>query len=81
MSKNYAEKDDWKTFSHNVGWLQKKHGLTNKKMAETLDISTTTLNKIKKGEFPPRLSVDVFFYIAHTFKIKPSDQLQIWLED
>ena len=78
MNQNY-EKDDWEIFSHNVEWLQKQHGLTNKKMAETLRVSTWILNRIKRGEMPPSLTIDVFFYIAEAFKIKPSDQLQIWL--
>ena len=81
MSNEHIERDGWEIFSHNVTWLQKKHGLTNKKMAETLHISTWILNKVKKGEMPRSLTVDLFFYIAHAFKISPPDQLKIWLED
>lgn len=81
MRKNYSNEESCKIFCHNVSWLQAHHGLSNKKMAETLKISTATLNKIKNGEFPPRLGVEIFFYIGREFKIKPYDQLTVRLGD
>ena len=81
MRKNYSNKESWKIFSHNVAWLQKHHGLSNKKMAEALKISTATLNKIKNGELPPRLGVEILYYIASEFKISPYEQFTNWLKD
>ena len=81
MRKNHSDDESWKIFCHNVAWLQAHHGLSNKKMAEILNIGTATLNKIKNGEFPPRLSVDIFFYIDREFKINPYDQLTVRLGD
>ncbi len=65
---------DAEIFMFNVTRLRKRHGLTKKEMAKTLGISVGTLNKIEKGELPPRMSVEIVFNIYQHFGIHPKNQ-------
>ncbi len=65
---------DAEIFMFNVVWLRKEYGLSKKKMAKILGISAGTLNKIEKGELPPRLSVEIVFNIYNYFGILPKNQ-------
>ena len=62
-------------FLYNISWLRKHNGLSKKKMAEILEISVSTLNKIENGELPPRLGVGVVFNLHRHFGIIPKDQV------
>ena len=44
-------------------------------MSELLGIGIKSLNKIEKGEVPPRLSANVIFNIWRYFHIRPKDLL------
>ncbi len=66
-------KKELQTFSYNVAWLRKKNGLTKKKMAQILGIGVVSLNKIERGEVPPRTSVEILFKIYNYFNIRPSE--------
>ena len=65
------------TFLKNIIWLRKYYGLTKKEMAGKLGIGVWTLNRIEKGELPPRLNIDVLFYIYKEFGISMSDMLSV----
>lgn len=67
-------KTEIQIFMQNVAWLRKKNGLTKKEMAEILGISVFSLNKIEKGVFPPRVSVEVVFRIYDRFRVNPVGQ-------
>jgi DNA-binding XRE family transcriptional regulator len=56
-------------FLYNIAWLRKHHGLSKKEMAKRLDIGLWSLNKIEKGELPPRLRCDIIFAVHQNFGI------------
>lgn len=66
-------------FLHNVIWLRKHYGLSKKEMAKKLGISVWMLNKIEKGELPPRLAIDVLFCIYKEFGVFMSDIVTVRL--
>lgn len=67
-------------FLKNVVWLRRHNGISKKRMAELLGISTVSLNKIENGEMPKRLGVEIVFKIYDVFKILPKNQfaLELW---
>lgn len=66
-------------FMSNMVWLRKKYGFSKVKMAKLLGIGVGSLNKIEKGELPPRISVDVVFNIHKHFGILPKKQFtKLW---
>lgn len=68
------------TFLNNISWLRKHCGLSKKEMAKRLQIGIWTLNKIERGELPPRLSCDIVFSVYKNFGIRFSDLLSRRLE-
>lgn len=77
--KNNETPDDIEIFGHNVAWLRKQNGLSKKEMAKLLHIGVGSLNKIERGELPPLLRADVFFFIKLHFGLSPQTQLTQWL--
>lgn len=55
----------------NITCLRKKHGLSKKQMAKILHIGVGTLNKIERGEIPPRITIDLFYCVHSYFHIDP----------
>ena len=72
---NNKTSDELKILIHNITYLRKKYGISKKKMSELLGIGIKSLNKIEKGEVPPRLSANVIFNIWRYFHIRPKDLL------
>lgn len=64
---------------YNIKWLRKHYGLSKKEMAELLNISIYSINKLEKGILPPRLKVDVIFAVWKHFGVSPTEQLKIGL--
>lgn len=62
-------------FLRNIIWLRKHNGLSKKEMAKRLDIGLWSLNKIEKGELPPRLHCDIIFAVHQNFGIPCADLL------
>lgn len=60
-------------FVYNVSWLRNHYGIKKKTMAELLGIGVGSLNKIEKGELPPRLTVEIIFNIQNYFGIHPKE--------
>ena len=69
------------TFLHNIVWLRKHNGLSKKEMAKRLEIGLWSLNKIERGELPPRLHCDIIFAVHHEFGIPYADLLSIRLDE
>lgn len=62
--------DDWeKNFGRNFLLLRQKHRLTQKQMAEKLNISLYAVQKIELGTPPVRLGAYVLVNIYHTFGV------------
>ena len=51
----------YKNLTLNIIKLRKENNLSKKEMAQILHISSYSLNKIEKGELPPRLNIDIVF--------------------
>lgn len=62
-------------FAYNVTWLRKHSGKTKKQMAQLLRIGVRSLTKLEQGIIPPKLKVDVLFYIYEEFYIRPDELL------
>lgn len=71
------QKREIDTFLKNVTWLRKCFYLSKKEMAELLGISVWSLNKIERGELPPKLNSITFFRIYEQFGIHPKYQLGV----
>ena len=65
-----------KNFINNIAYLRKKNGLSKKEMATILNISIYALNKIERGELPPKLSIEIIFNLQKHFKILPEKQFE-----
>ena len=64
--------DEAKHFCENVKELRKANGLSQKEMAQKLDISVNSLSMLEKGTIPPRLSVSIVIKIHKSFGVKPA---------
>lgn len=77
---NYKSQDEinneFDCFMHNIAYLRNHYGLSKKKMAEILEISVKTLNKIENGIFPRKLTVNVVINIKKHFNISPKIQFE-----
>ena len=62
-------------FLYNLVWLRKHHSLSKKEMAKRLGIGLWSLNKIERGELPPRLCCDIIFAVHKNFGIPCADLL------
>jgi len=71
---------DFEILFYNITWLRKHHGLSKKRMAKMLGIGLWSLNKIEKGELPPKLGIDIVFAVQKHFGIHPTTQLSQYLE-
>ena len=58
-----------KILANNIMLLRQKYGLSKAETANILKISVSSLTKIEKGIIPPRLKVDILFYIRDHFGI------------
>ena len=64
------------TFLHNIVWLRRHYNLSKKEMANRLEIGLWSMNKIEKGELPPRLRCDILFAAYRNFGIPYADLLE-----
>ena len=72
---------EFEIFMRNLSRLRRSRGLSKQQMAKLLGISVKTWNKIEKGEFPPRLSVNVMEKVYRHFGVTPSGQFIPWPEE
>ena len=72
--------DNFAIFLHNVAQLRKTHGLSKTKMANLLGIGLWSLNKLEKGEIPPRMDVRIVFAISKEFRIPPAELFSVYLQ-
>ena len=74
------EHTDFEILCHNLLWLRKKYGYSQKTMARLLEIGVASLRRLEKGEMPPRLAADILFAVQLHFRIAPSVLLSQWME-
>ena len=67
-------------FLHNIVWLRKHYGISKKRMAKMLGIGLCSLNKLEKGEIPPRMDVHIIFAVSKQFGISPAEQFSVYLQ-
>lgn len=53
-------------------FLRKKHGLSQKELADTLQIGLSSLRLLERGILPSRLSCEVLFDLSDHFRIPMS---------
>lgn len=59
-------------FTYNVKFIRKSNNLSKKEMADILNVSIYSLNKLEKGNIPKNLPVDIIFAVMHHFKLSPA---------
>lgn len=64
--------EETKRFCENIKELRKVNGLSQKEMAQKLDISVKSLSMLEKGTIPPRLSMSIVIKIHKSFGVKPA---------
>ena len=64
-------------FLENVKRLRDQYALSKKKMAGIMDVSIYTINKIERGELPPKMSVTVVFNLEKYFGIAASELVSV----
>ena len=75
-----TKRTDLEILAHNLLWLRKRRGCTQRTMAKLLGIGVVTLRRLEHGELSPRLGVDFLFEIHRHFGIYPSSMLSNWME-
>lgn len=68
-------------FMCNVVWLRKHHGFSKREMAKCLEIGVGTLNKLERGEIPPRMGCKIFFAVSARFGVSLRNQFSRQLGD
>ena len=70
-------------FCNNIRRLRSTSNMTQKEFASLMGISVSSIRKLEKGEFPPRLGVQAMFRIQFAFHIPVRDLLKpsCFLED
>lgn len=76
-----TSKQELQIFSQNIVWLRKRYCLSKKAMARLLQISVRSLTRIEQGNFPPRVTVEIFFHVEDHFGIPPQVILTRQLDD
>lgn len=68
---NYSYEIFWQNFVNNIVWLREHHNLSEKRMAEILEIDIELLREVEKGNGADDLSVDVVYKIYELFDVAP----------
>ena len=71
---------DLQTLCHNLLFLRKKYGYSQKTMAKLLKIGIGSLRRLERGEVPRRLGVEFLFRVQAHFKINPDTLFTYWME-
>lgn len=58
---------------HNIRWLRRKHGLSYRRMARMLGISTWTMFLMEQGYLSECLGMEVLFCLECRFRIPIAD--------
>jgi DNA-binding helix-turn-helix protein len=72
-SKGKDERDELKVLCKNIYYLRKKNGLTQREMAERLNISLYSLRMIERGIIPKNLSCEILYYLQLHFFLDIAD--------
>lgn len=71
---------EFAVFCHNLVFLRRQHGYSKKRMAKILGIGIRTLDRLERGEMPPRLGTNILAAVHAYFGITPSRQFTEWLD-
>ena len=71
-----TNEQELKIFTENIKFLRQKASFTQSQMAELLNISIGSLEKLESGVIPKRLSVEVVFKIMSVFKTNPFEAIE-----
>ena len=71
---------DRETLTHNLLWLRKKRGYSQKTMAQLMGIGVKSLRALERGELPPRLTVACLPPVCRHFQISLSELFGTWLD-
>ena len=72
-SKKRDEIDELGNLCKNIYFLRKKNGLTQREMAERLNISLYSLRMIERGIIPKNLSCEILYYLQLHFFLDIAD--------
>ncbi len=72
-SKGKDKRDELKVLCTNICYLRKKNGLTQREMAERLNISLYSLRMIERGIIPKNLSCEILYYLQLHFFLDIAD--------
>ncbi len=64
------------SFCTNILALRKKYNLTQRQMARKLHIGVLSLRRLEHGTIPPRMTVEVLYYINMEFRIGADQMFQ-----
>ncbi|MBO5078447.1 MAG: helix-turn-helix transcriptional regulator [Oscillospiraceae bacterium] len=62
---------------HNIRNIRSHYKLSQKEMAQRLHIGIGSLRKLENGYVPPRLDIEILFYIHKEFGFTPSQTLSV----
>jgi len=71
--KQQSLKSEHLYLNHNLCWLRKKYGISQKLMAELLGISLYSLRRLEQGFLPETVGVEILFCIHKHLGIDPGD--------
>ena len=63
-------KREIETFCKNIRALRRHHSLTQREMAEILDVSVGAVRSLEGGIIPPRMKIDVLIRASRFFKLE-----------
>ncbi len=74
------ERTDPETLSHNLLWLRRHHGYSQRAMAKLLKIGVGSLRRLEHGEIPEKLTIEFLYEVYAHFEVLPSELMEVWME-
>lgn len=66
---------------HNISYLRKRHGLSQRRMAVMLGVGPGTIRRLERGIWTPTLPAAILLYAMYNFGVKPNDLLYRRLDE
>ena len=63
---------DIEVLCNNITLLRKLNRMTQKQMAELMDVSVYCVRKVEHGELPPMFGIQQIFHLSQHFGLHPS---------
>ena len=68
-----TDHSDVEVLCSNVTLLRKLNRMTQKQMAELMEVSVYCVRKVERGELPPMFGVRQIFHLSRHFGLHPSE--------